>query len=93
MPLVVVNVAWAIVFAVAGGVVGVVLVLAGSLALPRLIDRLTPNLDEEKEVARGNLFIPAFPCIMQSRCFPGGPTCECAMEKRRRDYFFWPLPF
>ena len=45
---------WLIVFVALGAVFGVALVFAASLVLPRLIDRLTPNLDEEKEIARGN---------------------------------------
>lgn len=47
-------VGWAVAFAVIGAVVGIVLVLASTLVLPRLIDRMTPDLDEEKEIARGN---------------------------------------
>ena len=31
-----------------------VLVLVASSVLPRLIDRMTPNIDEEKEIVRGN---------------------------------------
>ena len=45
---------WAIVYALVGGVVGTVLVLLISTFLPRLIDKLTPNIDEEKEILRGN---------------------------------------
>ena len=50
----IINIGWAIVFCVVGGVIGVGLVLAASMVLPGLIDRLTPNIDEEKEIARGN---------------------------------------
>jgi hypothetical protein len=48
------NMMWAALFAVAGSVVGVALVFAAAVFLPRLINRLTPNIDEEKEIARGN---------------------------------------
>ncbi len=48
------NMGWAVIFSFLGGAVGVGLVMAAALALPRLIERLTPNLDEEKEIARGN---------------------------------------
>ncbi len=48
------NMGWAMVFTIAGGLVGMVLVIASSLILPSLIDRLTPNIDEQKEIARGN---------------------------------------
>ena len=54
------NIGWAIVFSVVGGVVGVALVLASSVALPRLIERMTPNLDEEKEIARGNVAVAQY---------------------------------
>jgi uncharacterized membrane protein YjfL (UPF0719 family) len=42
------------IFAIVGAVVGVLLVLASTLILPHLVNRLTPTLDEEKEIARGN---------------------------------------
>ncbi len=48
------NIGWAIVFSVVGGLVGMVLVLVASFIVPRLIDRLTPNIDEQKEIVRGN---------------------------------------
>jgi uncharacterized membrane protein YjfL (UPF0719 family) len=57
MPDVAVNIMWAIVFAVVGGVVGIVLVLLASIVLPRIMERVTPNLDEEKEIARGNVAV------------------------------------
>lgn len=48
------NIGWAAIFAIVGGIVGIALVMLSLLVLPRLIDRLTPNLDEDKEIARGN---------------------------------------
>jgi uncharacterized membrane protein YjfL (UPF0719 family) len=48
------NIGWAIVFSVVGGLLGMVLVLIASVVIPRLIDRWTPNIDEQKEIARGN---------------------------------------
>ena len=47
-------IAWAVVYAVIGGVVGGMMVLLASVLLPRFIDRLTPHIDEEKEIIRGN---------------------------------------
>ena len=49
-----INIGIAVIITVVGGIVGIALVLLASAFLPRLIDRLTPNLDEEKEVLRGN---------------------------------------
>jgi hypothetical protein len=48
------NIGWAMVFSIVGGLIGMALVIASSLVLPGLIDRLTPNIDEQKEIARGN---------------------------------------
>ena len=48
------NIGWSIVFSVVGGLIGLVLVMLASCVVPRLIDRLTPNIDEQKEIARGN---------------------------------------
>jgi uncharacterized membrane protein YjfL (UPF0719 family) len=60
MPEVARNIGWAVVFSVIGAVVGVALVLASSLVLPRLIERMTPNIDEEKEIARGNVAVAQY---------------------------------
>jgi ABC-type antimicrobial peptide transport system permease subunit len=54
MQQVTINIGWAVLFSAVGGVVGILLVLGSSLILPKLIDRLTPDLDEAKEIARGN---------------------------------------
>jgi len=48
------NIGWSIVFSVVGGLLGMVLVVVASLIVPWLINRLTPNINEEKEIARGN---------------------------------------
>jgi uncharacterized membrane protein YjfL (UPF0719 family) len=54
------NIGWSIVFMVIGGLLGMVLVLIASLIVPRLIDRLTPNIDEQKEIARGNTAVAEY---------------------------------
>jgi hypothetical protein len=48
------NFAWASVFMVVSAVIGVALILGAAMVIPRLLDRLTPAIDEEKEIARGN---------------------------------------
>ncbi len=48
------NIGWSLVFSVVGGLVGMGLVLLASSIIPRLLDRFTPNIDEQKEIARGN---------------------------------------
>ena len=51
------NMGWAVVFSALGGVIGITLVTLASLFLPRLIERMTPNIDEDKEIARGNVAV------------------------------------
>ena len=51
---VMVNLGWAAVFMAVSAAVGVVLILGAALVIPKLLDRLTPDIDEEKEIARGN---------------------------------------
>ena len=48
------NIGWSIVFSVVGGLLGMILVVVASFIVPRVIDRLTPNIDEQKEIVRGN---------------------------------------
>ena len=48
------NIGWSMVFSLVGGLVGMVLVLTASMIVPWLIARLTPNIDEQKEIVRGN---------------------------------------
>ena len=54
------SIGWAVLISCVGAVVGVALVLAASFVLPRLIERLTPNLDEDKEIARGNVAVAEY---------------------------------
>ena len=48
------NIGWSLVFSIIGALIGMVLVLASTLIIPWILDRLTPNIDEQKEIARGN---------------------------------------
>jgi uncharacterized membrane protein YjfL (UPF0719 family) len=48
------NIGWSIVFSVVGGLLGMILVIVASFIVPRVIDRLTPDIDEQKEIVRGN---------------------------------------
>ena len=54
------NIGWAVAFSLLGGVVGIALVMAASVVLPRIIERFTPNIDEEKEIARGNVAVAEY---------------------------------
>ena len=54
------NMGWAVVFSTLGGLIGIGLVMLASLFLPRLIERMTPNIDEDKEIARGNVAVAQY---------------------------------
>jgi ABC-type antimicrobial peptide transport system permease subunit len=54
MQEVLVNIGWAVIFTVVGGFVGICLILLATLVIPKILARLTPNMNEDKEIARGN---------------------------------------
>jgi hypothetical protein len=56
----VLNIGWAIVFMMIGGIVGLILVLISSWVVPRVIERFTPNIDEQKEILRGNTAVAEY---------------------------------
>jgi hypothetical protein len=55
-----VNIAWAVLFTVAGGFVGICLMLLATLTIPKLLSRLTPSLNEGKEIAGGNVAVAEY---------------------------------
>ena len=65
------NIGWAMIFAFVGGLVGLVLVLGATVMIPRMLDRLTPNLDEDKEIARGNQAVAEYFGRVVSACIIG----------------------
>jgi hypothetical protein len=67
----VVNFGWASLFVAASALVGIVLILAASLLIPRLIERLTPSLDEAKELARGNRAVAEYFGRLVAACIIG----------------------
>lgn len=48
------NIGWSLVFSAIGATIGIALVLGATTFIPKLVDSLTPNIDEQKEIARGN---------------------------------------
>jgi len=60
MHLIAINLAWAAIFVIFGAGLGTALILAASVFLPRLLNRLTPNIDEDKEIARGNVAVAQY---------------------------------
>lgn len=51
---VLINICWALSFIVLGALVGTVLMLMISSIVPQIINKHTPNIDEAKEILRGN---------------------------------------
>lgn len=49
-----INIIWAIVFSIAGALTGVALLISLSGKIHRVFDEMTPNVDEDKEIVRGN---------------------------------------
>jgi hypothetical protein len=54
------NIGWSVVFSLVGGLIGMILVLVSSAFVPRLMDKLTPKIDEEKEIIRGNTAVAEY---------------------------------
>ena len=54
------NIGWSILFSLVGGLVGMGLVLLASTVVTKLMGRLTPNIDEEKEITRGNVAVAEY---------------------------------
>ncbi|MCM2267731.1 MAG: hypothetical protein NDI60_08185 [Elusimicrobiales bacterium] len=50
----IVNMAWAVLFAMTGAAAGAILLIRISARIPAVFNKLTPNIDEGKEIVRGN---------------------------------------
>lgn len=50
----VINIGWAVIFALAGGVAGAFLLIWFSSRIPSVFNKMTPDMDEGKEIIRGN---------------------------------------
>ncbi len=72
------NMGWGVLFIVIGGVAGVALLMLAAAFLPRLIDRLTPALDEEKEIARGNTAVAEYFGRVVGACILGASLIVAA---------------
>lgn len=62
---------WAVVYIVVGGLAGMSLVLLATFFIHRLIDRITPHLDEGKEIARGNQAVAIYFGLVVGACIVG----------------------
>jgi multidrug efflux pump subunit AcrB len=65
------NIGWSMLFSLVGGLIGMALVLMASTLVPKLMNRLTPNIDEEKEIARGNSAVAEYYGRVVGACILG----------------------
>lgn len=60
MPIIWDNVIVATAFTVLGGILGLAFMLLGVFIVPKVVNALTPNINEEKEIARGNVAVARY---------------------------------
>lgn len=65
------NIGWSMIFSLIGGLIGMAMVLAASVVVTKLVERLTPNIDEEKEIARGNSAVAEYYSRVAGACILG----------------------
>jgi len=65
------NIGWSMLFSLVGGLIGMALVLMASTLVPKLMNRLTPNIDEETEIARGNTAVAEYYGRVVGACILG----------------------
>jgi hypothetical protein len=66
-----VNIAWASVFILISAIVGIILITVSTLIIPKLLDKLTPKIDEEREIARGNVAVAQYFGRVAAACIIG----------------------
>jgi len=54
------NIVLSVVYTVLGGILGILMMGLAAFIVPKLVDALTPNIDEEKEILRGNLAVATY---------------------------------
>jgi len=50
----------AVIYTLIGGLLGLILIGMATLIIPKIVDRLTPTIDDEKELLRGNLAVATY---------------------------------
>jgi uncharacterized membrane protein len=50
----------AVLFTVIGAILGIVLIIIASWFVPKIMAMLTPRIDEEKEIVRGNVAVAEY---------------------------------
>lgn len=66
-----VNIGWASIFIVITAIVGIILILASTLVVTKLLEKFTPKIDEEKEIARGNVAVAQYFGRISAACIIG----------------------
>ena len=54
------NIGWAISFTIIGAIIGSAMVITAASFIPRIIDKCTPEIDEGKEILRGNMAVAEY---------------------------------
>ena len=62
---------WAVAIVLIGALLGIVLVLLAAAFVPRLLDKLTPNIDEGREIVRGNTAVAQYFGLVCGACIVG----------------------
>lgn len=65
------DLGWVLLFTLAAGLVGSVLFLFVGTLIPKFLNRLTPRIDEEKEIAQGNRAVAAYFGTVVGACIIG----------------------
>ena len=70
-PETLINIGWAVVFCLLGAVLGIALVMVAAAYVPRVLDKFTPNLDEGREIVRGNRAVAHYFGLVCGACILG----------------------
>ncbi|MEM3556008.1 MAG: DUF350 domain-containing protein [Candidatus Micrarchaeia archaeon] len=54
------NITLAVIYTLLGGVLGVLLMALSAFIVPRIVDVMTPRINDEKEIAKGNLAVATY---------------------------------
>lgn len=54
------NMLWAVIFSFVGAGIGIYLFIKISQKIPKIFDKITPHIDEDKEMIRGNLAVAEY---------------------------------
>ncbi len=66
-----VNIGWASLFIVITAIVGIILILLSSFVITKMLEKFTPKIDEEKEIARGNVAVAQYFGRISAACIIG----------------------